>query len=200
MAKLVEIMRDPSKASKEDLENFNEIVKILDNFKEKAKLYEGISLGSGRNISEISQRVYQENLFLSAIMEAFVFKKEYRFDELNTWVFNYVDKDFIWEVSVPYYRMCIDKLCILQLLNETKENEEDNNPHYTITDKGMDSLREQIFSNLAQSSLYNYQASKMNEQSISINKSIKRITWGALITAIVSAVISLLALTFTIFR
>ncbi|MBR4786926.1 MAG: hypothetical protein IK013_03475 [Bacteroidales bacterium] len=200
MATLGEIMRDPSKTSKEDIENFEGIVRILKEFKENAKPYESISLDSGRNISEISQRVYQENLILSAIIEAFVFKKEYKFNELNTWVFNYVDKDFIWDVSVPYYRMCIAKLCKLQLLNETKENEEDNNPHYTITDKGMDSLREQIFSNLAQSSLYNYQASKMNEQSISINKSIKRITWGALITAIVSAVISLLALTFTIFR
>jgi len=198
MATLGEIMRDPSKASKEDVENFDEIVKILEDFKEKAKPYEGISLDSGRNISEISQQVYQENLLLSTIMEAFVFKKEYRFSELNTWVFNFVDKDFIWDVSIPYYSMCIDKLCILQLLNETKENEEDNNPLYTITDKGMDSLREQIFSNLAQSSLYNYQASKMNEQSISINKSIKRITWGALITAIVSALIALLALVFTI--
>ncbi len=198
MATLGEIMRDPSKTSKEDVENFDEIIKILENFKEKARPYEGISLDSGRNISEISQRVYQENLLLSAIMEAFVFKKEYRFGELNTWVFNYVDKDFIWDVSIPYYRMCIYKLCNLQLLNESKENEEDNNPLYTITDKGIDSLREQIFSNLAQSSLYNYQASKMNEQSISINKSIKRITWGALITAIVSAVIALLALVFTI--
>ena len=39
MATLGEIMRDPSKASKEDVENFDEIVKILEDFKEKAKPY-----------------------------------------------------------------------------------------------------------------------------------------------------------------
>ena len=76
MATLGEIMRDPSKTSKEDIENFEGIVRILKEFKENAKPYESISLDSGRNISEISQRVYQENLILSAIIEAFVFKKE----------------------------------------------------------------------------------------------------------------------------
>ena len=198
MATLGEIMRDPSKATEEDIKNFEEIAKTLNEFKETAKPYMGVSLESGRDIAEISKRVYQENLILSVILEAFVFKEEYMFSDLTTWAFNYADKDFIWDISIPYYKSCIAKLCKLQLLEATIDNGKDKNPKIKITDIGKESLRQQTFSNLAQSSLYNYQAIKQNELSISINSSIKRITWGALITAIVSALIALTALLFTI--
>jgi hypothetical protein len=194
MATMGEIMRNPSAATKEDVEALGEIMKILREFKQSLMPYEGITLKSGRDIKEISQRIYQENLILSAIMEAFVFKEEYYFKDMNEWVFNYADKEFVWDVSVPYYKMCVAKLCNLKLLEAIYQTEDDKNPLFKITSNGRESLRQQTFANLAQSSLFNYQACNTNEQSVKINSSIRSITWGALIVAVVSAMIALAAL------
>lgn len=194
MATMGEIMRNPSAATKEDVEAWGEIMKTLREFKQSLIPYEGITLKSGRNIKEISQRIYQENLILSAIMEAFVFKEEYFFKDMNKWVFNYVDKDFIWDVSVPYYNMCVAKLCNLKLLEVICQNEDDKNPLFKITNKGKESLRQQTFANLAQSSLYNYQASLSNEQSVKLNNQIKRITVASVLVAFAALVVAVIAL------
>ena len=127
-------------------------------------------------------------------MEAFVFKEEYYFKDMNRWVFNYVDKDFIWDVSVPYYNMCVAKLCNLKLLEVICQNEDDKNPLFKITNNGKESLRQQTFANLAQSSLYNYQASLSNEQSVKLNNQIKRITVASVLVAFAAFVVAVIAL------
>ena len=176
MATMGEIMKDPSKATDEDIKALNEIHELFNTFKDKIKPFEGISLNSGRTIKEIAKRFYQENLILSAILEAFVYKEKYCFSDLNKWVFNYVDNEFIWDVSIPYYKMCVAKLCNIGFLKAEFQDTSDNNLCLTITDQGRDALRQQTFANLAQSSLYNYQASLSNEQSVKLNRQIKCIT------------------------
>lgn len=194
MATMGEIMKDPSKATKEDIEALDGIMKTIDELKQACKPFEGITLDSGRDIKDISQRVYQENLILSAILEAFVFKEEYMFKDLNEWVFNYIDKDFIWDVSVPYYKMCVAKLCNLGLLQVFMDDEKDRNPKFQITKEGKESLRQQSFANLAQSSLYNFQACKLNEQSVSLNKTIKKLTQASVIVASAALIVAIIAL------
>lgn len=194
MASMGEITKDPSKASKEDIEALESIMKTIEELKQSYKPFEGITLDSGRDIKVISQRVYQESLILSAVMEAFVFKEEYVFKDLNEWVFNYIDKDFIWGVSVPYYNMCVAKLCNLGLLQAFMNDEKDRNPKFRITKEGKESLRQQSFANLAQSSLYNYQACKLNEQSVELNKIIKKLTRASVIIASAALVVALIAL------
>lgn len=194
MATMGEIMKDPSKATQEDIEALEGIMKTIEELKQACQPFEGITLESGRDIKVISQRVYQESLILSAIMEAFVFKEEYMFKDLNEWVFNYIDKDFIWDVSVPYYNMCVAKLCNLGLLQVLMKDEKDRNPSFQITKEGKESLRQQSFANLAQSSLYNYQACKLNEQSITLNKTIKRLTLASVIVASAALIVAIIAL------
>lgn len=168
-----EIMKDPSKATDEDIKALKEIHELFNTFKDKMKPYEGIGLNSGRTIKEIAKRFYQENLILSAILEAFVYKEKYCFSDLNKWVFNYVDNEFIWDVSIPYYNICVAKLCNIGFLKAEFQDTRDSNPSITITDQGRDALRQQTFANLAQSSLFNYQASLSNEQSVKLNNQIK---------------------------
>ncbi len=189
-----EIMKDPSKATDEDIKSMKEIHELLFTFKDKMNPYEGFGLNSGRTIKEIAKRFYQENLILSAILEAFVYKEKYCFADLNKWVFNYVDNEFIWDVSVPYYNMCLAKLCNTGLLKAEFQNECDCNPDITITGQGRDALRQQTFADLAQSSLFNYQASLSNERSVKLNKQIKWITVVSAFVAFAALIVAVVAL------
>jgi hypothetical protein len=194
MASIGEILKDPSKATSEDIKFMENMINMLKAFKQKAAPYEGVTMDSGRTMSEISQRVYQENLILYAIMEAFTFQERMSLKELNTWIFKYVDKEFVWDVSIPFCNMCIAKLCKLQLLEVSITNKDDNNPEYIITEKGKEALRQQIFPSLAQSSLYNYQAKKLNIQTLKLNNTIKCLTVGSIIVALAAFTVSLIAL------
>ena len=51
MATMGEIMKDPSKATDEDIKALKEIHEIFNTFKDKMKPYEGISLNSGRSVN-----------------------------------------------------------------------------------------------------------------------------------------------------
>ena len=187
-------MKDPSKATDEDIKALKEMHELLYSFKEKMKPYEGISLNSGRTIEEIAKRFYQENLILSAILEAFVYKEKYSFSDLNKWVFNYVENKFKWDLSVSYYNLCVAKLCNIGLLKAEFQDEHDCNPFFSITEEGRDALRQQTFANLAQSSLFNYQASLSNEQSVKLNNQIKRITVASVLVAFAALVVAVIAL------
>ena len=80
---------------------------------------------------------------------------------------------------------CVAKLCNVGLLKAAFSDENDNNPDFSITEQGREALRQQTLANLAQSSLFNYQASLSNEQ-------IKWITVASAFAALMVAIISLL--------
>lgn len=194
MATMGEIMKDPSKATEEDVKAMRDINSLVNSLKEKMEPYQGFNINAGRPMKEIALRFYQESLILSAILEAFVYNESYSFANLNKWVFDYVDKDFMWEISVPYYNMCVAKLCNIGLLKAVFQDENDNNPNITITDKGKEALRQQTYANLAQSALFNYQAGKMNEQSVELNKSIKKLTAVSVIVSVAALLVAIVAL------
>lgn len=201
MATMGEIMKDPSRATEEDVRAIKDIYNLLNTFKDKMKPFEGINPDCGRTKKEISKRFYQESLILSAILEAFVYKERYCFADLNKWVFDYVDNDFIWDVSIPYYNLCVAKLCNIGLLKAVFKDEDDNNPNITITVQGKEALKQQTYANLAQSALFNYQASKMNEQSVKmneqsveLNKTIKWLTATSVVVAFAALIVAVIAL------
>ncbi|MCR4849571.1 MAG: hypothetical protein K5920_12075 [Bacteroidales bacterium] len=201
MATMGEIMKDPSKATEEDVKALKGIYHTINSLKEKLSPFEGIKEDSGRTINELAKSFYQENLILSAVLEAFAYQNKYSFANLNKWVFNYVDNDFIWGVSIPNYYRCVAKLCNIGLLKAEFKDEGDNNPFITITDQGIEALRQQTYANLAQSALFNYQASKlneqsvkMNEQSVELNKTIKRLTVASVAVAFAALLVAVVAL------
>lgn len=194
MATLGEIMNDPSNAKQEDINALRDIFDKLNLLKNNLKPYEGVTVNSGRPIKEIAIRFYQENLILSAILEAFVYKEKYYFADLNKWVFDYIDKDFIWEISIPYYNRCVAKLCNIGLLKAEFSDNKDVNPEISITEEGKIALRQQTYANLAQSSLFNYQASLSNEESVKLNRQIKKITIISVIVSVLALAVAIIAL------
>lgn len=193
MATLGEIMNDPSKATEEDINAMRDIFDKLNLLKNNLKPYEGVTVSSGRPIKEIAIRFYQENLILSAILEAFVYKEKYYFADLNKWVFDYIDKDFIWEISIPYYNRCVAKLCNTGLLKAEFSDNKDVK-EISITEEGKSALRQQTYANLAQSSLFNYQASLSNEESVKLNRQIKKITIMSVIVSVLALAVAIIAL------
>lgn len=57
-----EIMKDPSKATDEDIKALNKIHELFNTFNDKIKPFEGISLNSGRTIKEIAKRFFRKIL------------------------------------------------------------------------------------------------------------------------------------------
>ena len=174
----------------ENQKEFHYIREFLDTF-------HGISENSGKSIAELSTRFYHEYLILDAILEAFVYKDTYKFSELNKWVFSYGDKKFYYDVSVPFYEACIWKLCSLGFIKMISETT-DSDPEFILTKEGLEALKNQIFSSLSQSTLYNYQASLANEksielanQSVEINHQIKKLTRITLFFAICGTLLTL---------
>ena len=184
-------------AFKEDLDALQENHKEFHSIKEFLETFHGITENSGKSIAELSTRFYHEYLILDAILEAFVYNDTYRFSELNKWVYSYGDKKFYYDVSVPFYEACIWKLCSLGFIKMISEKTNPD-PEFILTEEGLKALQNQVFSNLAQSTLYNYQASMANEksielanQSVEINHRIKRLTKIAMVFAICSTLLTL---------
>lgn len=158
----------------------------------------------GRSTEEISIDFYHESLLLSAILEAFVYSDEYLFPDLNTWVFTYIENGLLHTVTMAYYNKCITKLYSIGLIDICGKNG-NSDTIIRITEAGKAAIQNQIFSSLAQATLYNYQASVLNKRTyelnkgtLKLNKSIKKLSCATLITAVVSAIVSIIALIITI--
>ena len=155
-------------------------------------------------MDEISIDFYHESLILSAILEAFVYCDEYLVPNLNTWVFAFIEKGLFHRVTLSYYNKCVAKLYSLGLI-EIRGNVENANTIISITKAGKDAVQNQTFASLSQTALFNYQANeinkatlKINEDTLRLNNKMKRLSCATLITAVVSAFVSILALIISI--
>lgn len=157
--------------------------------REFLETFHEITDDTGNSIAELSTRYYHEYLILDAILEAFVYKNTYKFSELNKWVFSFGDNKFYYDVSVPFYETCIWKSCSLGYIEIISEKDV-SDPEFELTEEGLKALQNQTLSSLAQSTLYNYQASLANEKSIELNHQIKKLTHIALIFAIFSSLLT----------
>lgn len=192
MATLAEIEENPDLATPEDMEYLRMTWKAMQEIYEHAKLYEGISSRSGREINVIARNFYQEYSILAAILEAFVILDKWHVSSLNKWVFSYVDKAFYPKMTVIQYELYIRKLCRLGLIEEEKGDEPNGKDVvYSITERGLEALRQQTFSNMAQTALFNYQASIANDEALKTNKKIRILTILAVVIAILSMLLSI---------
>ena len=193
MATLAEIEENPDLATPEDKEYFRMAWKAMLELYEHSKLYEGISSKNGREINTLARNFYQEYSILAAILEAFVIIDKWHVSSLNKWVFSYVDKTFYPKMTVIQYKLYIHKLCRLGLIEEIKEDVQDGKDVvYHITERGLEALRQQTFSNMAQMALFNYQASMANNEALKINKKIRLLTILAVGIAIISMLLSII--------
>lgn len=188
---LKELSEHPELASEEDIKSFYESLKTIKEFGEQINYtFSGVTMDSGRSQEEIAKSYYEETMLLSAILESFVYRQEQEYRDINKFVFNYTDKAFIWDVPVTKYHLCIMKLTMLGLVNVTKEDKV--NPSFAITDDGYSALRQQTYSNLAQSALFNLQSQRINDKMLGLSKNMLAVAVASAVVAIVSVVIAII--------
>jgi len=189
---LKELSEHPEMANPKEIDAINDVIQeIKKRVKYLCGLTEGITLDSGREPDDIAESFYQENMILSAILESFVSNACQDFRSITKFVFNNSDHSFIDSLPITEYYGCIAKLCVLSLL-EIKE-EDEMNPVFAITELGYEALRQQSFSSIAQSALFNMQARKLNEMTMTLTRQSIRLNWLMLIVAIAAAFVSVIS-------
>lgn len=192
-----EFMEHPERASDEDFKAIDKAMKALKELGERSKYtLNGITLESGRSPDELAKSYYEETMLMAAIMESFVYHPEQEYKDINKFVFNYSDKAFIWDVSVASYHLYLFKLTLLGLIEVVKEDK--YNPTFTITEEGLQAIRQQNYSNLAQTALFNLQTQRLNDKSLELSKRTVRQNGMMLVVAIASAVAAIVSVVIAI--
>lgn len=190
---LKELSEHPERASEEDRKAFKEAFNTIREFKEQSKyILNGITPMSGRSQEELAKSYYEETMLMAAVLESFVYSPEQEYQDINKFVFNYTDNDFIFDVSVARYNLYLAKFVILGLIEVTKEDK--FNPTFAITEEGLAAIRQQNYSNLAQAALFNLQTQRLNDQTLELSKRAVRQNWLMLAVAVASAVVAFVSL------
>ena len=189
---LKELSEHPERASEEDLKAMERAMNAIKEFKEQSKyILNGITPKSGRSQDELAKSYYEETILMAAVLESFVYSPEQQYQDINKFVFNYTDNTFIFDVSVARYNLYLAKLAILGLIEVTKEDK--YNPTFAITEEGIAAIRQQNYSNLAQSALFNLQTQRLNDQSLKLSKRAVWQNWMMIIVAFASVVVAIVS-------
>ncbi len=188
---LKELSEHPERASEEDLKAMEEAMNAIREIGERSKyVLNGITPKSGRSQEELAKSYYEETMLMAAVLESFVYSPEQEYKDINKFVFNYTDKGFFWEVPVARYNMYIAKLVVLGLIEVTKEDK--YNSTFAITDVGIEAIRQQNYSNLAQAALFNLQTLKLSKRAVWQNWMMIIVAVASIVVAIVSVCIALI--------
>ena len=188
---LNELSEHPERASEEDLKAMEEAMNAIREIGERSKyVLNGVTPKSGRSQEELAKSYYEETMLMAAVLESFVYSLEQEYKDINKFVFNYTDKGFFWEVPVARYNMYIAKLVILGLIEVTKEDK--YNSTFAITDVGIEAIRQQNYSNLAQAALFNLQTLKLSKRAVWQNWMMIIVAVASIVVAIVSVCIALI--------
>ena len=189
---LKELSEHPERASEEGLKAMEGAMNAIKEFKEQSKyILNGITPKSGRSQDELAKSYYEETMLMAAVLESFVYSPEQQYQDINKFVFNHTDNAFIFDVSVARYNLYLAKLAILGLIEVTKEDK--YNPTFAITEEGMAAIRQQNYSNLAQSALFNLQTQRLNDQSLKLSKRAVWQNWMMIIVAFASVVVAIVS-------
>ena len=188
---LKELSEHPERASEEDLKAMEEAMNAIREIGERSKyVLNGITPKSGRSQEELAKSYDEETMLMAAVLESFVYSPEQEYKDINKFVFNYTDKGFFWEVPVARYNMYIAKLVVLGLIEVTKEDK--YNSTFAITDVGIEAIRQQNYSNLAQAALFNLQTLKLSKRAVWQNWMMIIVAVASIVVAIVSVCIALI--------
>lgn len=175
---LKELSEHPELASEEELKAMEEAILAINEIGKRSEyIVNGITKESGRSQDALAKSYYEETMLIAAILESFVYSPKQEYKDINKFVFNYTDRAFIWDVSVARYNLYLAKLAILGLIEVTKEDK--YNPTFAITEEGIAAIRQQNYSNLAQSALFNLQTLQLSKRAVLQN-------WMMIIVAVAS--------------
>lgn len=187
-----ELSEHPENANEEDLKAFVDFVCLMEEMgKQTEPLINGVTMESGRTKEGIAYSYYVETMLMSAILESFVTSSVQEYKCINKFVFNYTDKEFFWDMPVTTYYKCLAKLCTVGLLELTKEDK--YNPRFAITEDGLVALRQQTYSNLAQSALFNLKTQQLNDKTLELSKRAVNQNWMMLVVAVASVIVAIVS-------
>lgn len=193
---LKELSEHPERASEDDFKAINETVQLIKEMGKQAKpLIYGVTSQSGRSKEEIAYSYYVEEMLMAAILESFITGSEQEYKDINKFVFNYTDKAFIFDIPITEYFRSVAKLCAIRLLKLTKEDK--YNPSFAITKEGREALRQQTYSNLAQTALFNLKTQQLNDKTLELTKRAVRQNWMMLVVAIASTIVAIISVIIT---
>jgi len=178
--------KEPIKVTEQDIDNFNECNKALVDLKNSLDPYH-VDIKTNITNGKAAARLYMDYFLMATALDAFYNGDELEYKKINKVIYNRIPKkDYLFKLRVVDNPIAVGKLVRLGLL-EKIVTENEYNPKFKITEAGVKAMQQQTFQTLAASSFYNYQTYKLN----------KRTLWMSLcmlITAIVSIVVSVIAI------
>lgn len=154
---LGEMMKNPDSWTDEEKDDLKKLTDAFGVLSQTVKAY-NIDNELANNTTEIlSERFYREFFIMTAILEAFFIKDEISFKELNQNIYNYVPKEFLWEITAQYQNLIISKMIRLGFI-EVVETEDKYMPNFKLTIDGAKIYQEQQLQNLAATSFFSHQA------------------------------------------
>jgi hypothetical protein len=178
--------KEPIKVTEQDINNFNECNKALVDLKNALAPYH-VDIKTNVTNSKAAARLYIDYFLMSAALDAFYIRNRLEFKKINEVIYNRIPrKDYLFKLKIVDNQKAVNKLSRLGLL-ERIETVDKNNLKYKITEAGVKAMQQQTFQTLAASAFYNYQTYKLN----------RKMLWMSLcmlLTAIVSIVVSVIAI------
>lgn len=188
-----EMMKNPESWTDEEKEDYKKMMEPFSELGKSLKAYNINNELTNNTANGLSQRFYKEFFIMAAILEAFFTKDEISFKELNQSIYNYVPKEFLWEITVNYQNLIISKMIRLGFI-EVIKTEDKYMPNFKITSEGVKIYKEQQLQNLAASSFFSYQALSLSKKTKKLNVKMLWLTILMLIVTICSVIVTVLSL------
>lgn len=188
-----EMMKNPDSWTDEEEKDIN---KMMEKFGELAKSLKAYNVNTelaNNTTNDLSQRFYKEFFIMAAILEAFFSKDEISFKELNQSIYNYVPKEFLWDITVNYQNLIISKMIRLGFL-EVIKTEDKYLPTFKITSEGIKIYQAQQLQNLAASSFFSFQTLSLSKKTQKLNVKMYWLTILMLIVTICSVIVTVMSL------
>lgn len=186
-----EILRDPENLTEEEKKAILDMAGVLKDLPKRVEAYKDLNLNDNNTEEVLSERFYQENFIMYAVLETFLFKDKVSFGDINQSIILYAPKDFAWDISAARINMIIAKMIRLGFIEKIK-SENEYNPNFIITDDGIKIHQNQTLQTLASSAFYSYHTYELNKKANRLSKTM-------LVVTIISIVVAVLSLLVTIY-
>lgn len=197
MRTLREISEDPHNLTEEEMKAWLDMAELIKELPNRVEAYKGLEPNDNNTEEVLSERFYQENFIMYAVLESFLYKDKVSLGDMNKSIILYAPKDFVWDISVERINMIIGKMTRLGYI-EKIDSHNKYNPIFIITDDGIKIYQSQTLQTLASSAFYSYHTHLLNKEVKAMSQKMldltQRMTW--LTVASVFATIVAAAATF----
>ena len=188
-----EILRNPDNLTEEEKKEILDMAEALKDLPKRVEAYKDLKLHDNNTEEVLSERFYQENFIMYAILETFLFKDKVSFGDINQSIILYAPKDFAWDISVARINMIIAKMIRLGFI-EKIESENEYNPNFIITEEGIKIHQNQTLQTLASSAFYSYHTHLLNKEVKALSKRMFWLTVLSVIATIASTVVTIMSI------